>query len=259
MKKLIWVLVLMAMVATVKAEVPKLINYSGKLTDKQGNILEDKIYDIRFSLCTTQTGATEVWAEEHYNAQGRGVQTYGGGFNVVLGGTTPLPAFEQNYWIEIRINIKGTDETFSRQEMLSVPYAMRADDGTPKGAIIMWTDPDGMGECPCGYTRLNQFDGRFPRGAATYGATGGVDSHSHGGATQMGGVDHSHNYSGDTEINEKYQTGAAMATTSGIAPIYHAHRYSGTTGDSSQYLHTHGISSDSNIPRYFDVIFCLKE
>ncbi len=127
MKKLIWVLVLMAMVATVKAEVPKLINYSGKLTDKQGNILEDKIYDIRFSLCTTQTGATEVWAEEHYNAQGRGVQTYGGGFNVVLGGTTPLPAFEQNYWIEIRINIKGTDETFSRQEMLSVPYAQRAE------------------------------------------------------------------------------------------------------------------------------------
>ncbi len=127
MKKLIWVLVLMAMAVQVKAEVPKLINYSGKLTDKQGNVLEDKIYDIRFSLCTTQTGETEVWAEEHYNAQGRGVQTYGGGFNVVLGGTTPLPAFEQNYWIEIRINIKGTDETFARQEMLSVPYAMRAE------------------------------------------------------------------------------------------------------------------------------------
>ncbi len=257
MKKLIWVLVLMAIAVQVKAEVPKLINYSGKLTDKQGNILEDKIYDIRFSLCTTQTGAIEVWAEEHYNAQGRGVQTYGGGFNVVLGGTTPLPAFEQNYWIQIRINIKGTDETFSRQEMLSVPYAMRADDGTPKGAIIMWTGSS----CPCGYRRLNELDGLFPRAAASYsgGVAGGADSHSHGGDTQMGGVDHSHNYSGDTEINEQYQTGAAMATTSGIAPIYHTHRYSGTTGGPSQYLHTHGISSDSNIPRYFNVIFCLKE
>ncbi|MCK5218654.1 hypothetical protein KAR10_03980 [bacterium] len=257
MKKLIWVLVLMAMVATVKAEVPKLINYSGKLTDKQGNVLEDKIYDIRFSLWTANTGGAEVWAEEHYNAQDRGVQTYGGGFNVVLGGTTALPEFEQNYWIEIRINIKGTDETFARQEMLSVPYAMRADDGTPKGAIIMWTDPKGTGECPCGYTRLNQFDGRFPRGAATYGATGGADSHSHENYTQDSDA-HVHHLKIKSNGNDGYiNISKGDGTVVKAAGYIHDHLVDGDTDLDG--THKHKILSDSNIPRFFNVIFCLKE
>ena len=256
MKKLIWVLVLMAIAATVKAEVPKLINYSGKLTDKQGNVLEDKQYDVRFSLCTTQTGETAVWVEEHYIAQGRGVQTYGGGFNVVLGGTIPLPAFEQNYWIEIKINIKGKDETFARQEMLSVPYAMRANDGTPKGAIIMWTYPEGKGECPCGYTRLNQFDGMFPRGAANYGAIGGADEHSHTGTTSENGK-HTHAFSGSTSLVLK--TGSIYPNASNNPSEDHYHTFSGTTSEESVHSHTFTASSNSNVPRFFNVIFCLKE
>ena len=113
--------------ASALATVPKLINYSGKLTDKQGNILPDKVYNIRFSLWTAQTNGTEEWWEEHYEAQGRGVQTYGSGFNVVLGGTRTLPAFDQNLWLQLTVTINGTLETFSRQELISVPYAMRAE------------------------------------------------------------------------------------------------------------------------------------
>ena len=129
MKKSLSIIILSAfsciLAASAMATVPKLINYSGKLTDKAGNVLPDKAYDIRFSLWTAQTGGSEEWWEEHYITQGRGVQTYGGGFNVVLGGTNPLPAFEQNYWLQITVTINSTPETFSRQQLLTVPYSIR--------------------------------------------------------------------------------------------------------------------------------------
>ncbi len=131
MKKSLSIIILSAfcciLAASALATVPKLINYSGKLTDKAGNVLPDKAYDIRFSLWTAQTGGTEDWWEEHYITQVRGVQTYGGGFNVVLGGTRPFPVFDQNYWLQLTVTINSTPETFSRQELITVPYAMRAE------------------------------------------------------------------------------------------------------------------------------------
>lgn len=127
MKRLLLIGAIFLAVSQVYAEVPKLINYSGKLTDKAGNIVADRAYDMRFSLWNQPTDGTNVWSEEHYIAQGRGVQTWGGGFNVILGGTTALPAFDQKYWMEVRVTINSTPETFGRQEIISVPYAIRAE------------------------------------------------------------------------------------------------------------------------------------
>lgn len=137
MKHLAFLFVFLAMTTQVFAEVPKLINYSGKLTDKAGNIVADGVYDMRFSLWTQATGGTEDWFEEHYIAQGRGVQSFGGGFNVVLGGTTALPAFDQNYWVEITVTINSTPETFGRQEIISVPYALQVADNSVTGSKIV--------------------------------------------------------------------------------------------------------------------------
>ncbi|MCK5242794.1 hypothetical protein KAR34_10105 [bacterium] len=249
------------------AEVPKLINYSGKLTNKAGNIVADGVYDMKFILWDQETGGTEVWNEEHYIAQTRGIQVAGGSFNVILGGTSVLPDFDQNLWMELTVRIDSVDETFGRQQIVSVAYAMRAeeanhaktaDDGVPSGTIILWTGAS----CPVGYRRLTELDGLFPRGAGSYSGeyAGGADSHSHGGATQNGGVDHTHSYSGTTGTNpaSSSQSGA-MASTTGTAPIWHNHSFSGQTGGATAYLHNHAISSDSNVPRYFNVIFCLKE
>ncbi len=260
MKKLIWVLVLMAIAVQVKAEVPKLINYSGKLTDKQGNVLENKIYDIRFSLWTAQTGGAEVWSEEHYNAQGRGVQTYGGGFNLVLGGTTPLPAFEQNYWIQIRINIKGTDETFARQEIISVPYAMRAEYanyGIPKGGIIIWRGAT----CPVGYSRVTDLNGRFPKGATgNPGAAGGSTSHSHTGSIGDTNIDHTHNVNGTTS-HHGHEWDAGYGSHTAIAG--HSHTFNVTSGAmSANKTHSHSLTLNNAVnlwPPYLDVIFCEKD
>ncbi len=43
--------------------------------------------------------------------------------------------------------------------------------GVPSGAIVMFD-----AACPSGWTRFAALDNRFPRGSATYGATGGSTS-----------------------------------------------------------------------------------
>ena len=46
--------------------------------------------------------------------------------------------------------------------------------GVPSGMISMFDT-----NCPTGWTRFAALDNRVPRGAATYGGTGGGDNHSH--------------------------------------------------------------------------------
>ena len=101
--------------------------------------------------------------------------------------------------------------------------------GVPLGTIILWSGSS----CPSGWSRFTALDGRFPRGAATYGATGGSSTHSH-------------TYSGTTSrahfTDEAYARSAQCCTY----PQFHDHDYSGTT------------SSSDHLPPYLDIIFCQK-
>jgi hypothetical protein len=89
--------------------------------------------------------------------------------------------------------------------------------GIPSGMIAMFT-----GSCPTGWTRFSALDGKFARGASSYGATGGSETHSH-----------STNYS-----TQKYSSGTyyAGAVRSGTLSVY----------------------SSSHLPPYLDVIWCQK-
>ncbi|MDO8564146.1 MAG: hypothetical protein Q7R87_04005 [Nanoarchaeota archaeon] len=46
--------------------------------------------------------------------------------------------------------------------------------GVPSGAIVMFDTV-----CPTGWTRFTGLDGKVAKGSATYGATGGADTHVH--------------------------------------------------------------------------------
>jgi len=89
--------------------------------------------------------------------------------------------------------------------------------GIPSGMVAMFT-----GSCPTGWTRFSALDGKFARGASSYGATGGSETHSH-----------STNYS-----TQKYSSGTyyAGAVRSGTLSVY----------------------SSSHLPPYLDVIWCQK-
>jgi hypothetical protein len=121
MKKLILFVMActLAMIWTIaQAEIPKLINYQGMLTDDEG-IPIDGTHTLTFRIYDDTTGAgTLQWSE----TQG-GVQVDHGLFNVVLGKSATLnSAFDESYWLEVEVD----GEVMPRIRMTSVPYAYRA-------------------------------------------------------------------------------------------------------------------------------------
>jgi hypothetical protein len=123
----------------------------------------------------------------------------------------------------------------------------------PSGAIIIWTDST----CPDGYTRVSELDGRFIRGASSYGETGGSDRHRHGGSIGSVG-DHRHRYSGTTSSwvsnEDHFRTGDDDG-----ADDPHYHTYSGTTDPAGSHSHSLSIDDANNVPRYMNVVFCKRD
>lgn len=254
-KKLIVISILLMTLSLgkINADVPETINYQGYAKDGNGNLLQGTNHTVVFKLYTQLVGGTSVWGETHNN-----VNFTDGIYSLKLGSISsfdqpPLNSdFSKQYFLSVEID---GDIIEPRLQFSSVPYALRAKDGTPKGAIMLWTGTS----CPVGYRRATELDGLFPRGADSYsgGYISGADSHDHGGSVSSEG-DHSHTFSGTTGTNtQTLPANDAMADKHAIAPIWHTHQYSGDT--STSVKHSHNISSSQNVPRHFNVIFCIKE
>lgn len=172
---------------------PPLVRYQGQAVDAQGVPLEST-RNIRFRLYPAETGGAAVWDELQSD-----VPFEAGLFNVLLGSQVSLADVDwtQPLWLGVQIN--QDPELAPRQQIASVPLAIRAnvaeslatpittstinDDAhalVPSGAIILWTSAS----CPVGYTRLSALDGKFLVGGASYvSVAGGSNTHSHGGGT----------------------------------------------------------------------------
>ena len=75
------------LVTSAQADVPRLINYQGILTDTSGIPL-DGLYDLTFTIYGDSIGTPPYfWSELHTSV---GVDA--GLFNVILGSTSPFPA-----------------------------------------------------------------------------------------------------------------------------------------------------------------------
>jgi hypothetical protein len=99
------------------ADIPKLINYQGMLTDNLGNPLSGT-HDLTFRIYDDTTGGNLKWSETQ-----NGVQVENGLFNVVLGRNAELSlAFDQFYWLEVQVGA----EVMPRMRFTSVGYAYRA-------------------------------------------------------------------------------------------------------------------------------------
>ncbi len=246
------------------AQVPKLIRYQGQVVDSQGVPLEGP-YSLHFRLYDAQTGGTVVWEETQAN-----VPVTKGQFSILLGQVTPLTTmqWDQPCWLSIQVN---TDSELSpRQQITSVPLAIRAEtaeivktsgitDDTnqlmPSGAIILWTGS----ACPASYTRLSALDGKFLVGGATYqAAAGGSNTHTHSAGTYAS-QNHTHSvpYSGwtsngsgaDMSLLAMGKGGEAYArpTTNNVSGSGGALPITGTSG-----------TADSR-PEFATVLLCQKD
>jgi len=150
----------------------------------------------------------------------------------------------------------------------------------PQGIILM-----ADAACPSGWTRVSALDGLFVRGAASYGATGGVATHTHTGPSHS---DHTmdHGHDGVSHGHNQLDGGNTTTTAGGLnlyaGNIANAgmHAYGISAGSeklmssafavsvNGAYLYTGAptpaaggtgnTSADADLPAYISVIFCRK-
>jgi hypothetical protein len=103
-----------------QAEIPRYINYQGKLTDANDDPVTDDV-DVTVRIYDTETGGTALWTETQTVTVTRGV------FSILLGNTIALSGLDFNsaYWYSVEIESDG--EMTPRQRLTAVGYAINAD------------------------------------------------------------------------------------------------------------------------------------
>jgi hypothetical protein len=97
--------------------------FQGRLLRADGSP-ETAAQDLRFDLYTTLTGGSPIWFETY-----PATPVTNGYYAVVLGSKTPLPAAAfDGRGLYLGVSIVGQSELTPRLPVVSVPYALRADD-----------------------------------------------------------------------------------------------------------------------------------
>jgi microcystin-dependent protein len=165
----------LATLPAVAQSVPPLINYQGLLSDASGVPLASGSHDLVFSLYASPEATTSVWGPEAHES----AQVVQGRFNVILGSTVPLGAAFSGPDRWLGVSVSPEAEITPRQRVLSTPYAMTAQNGSPIGGVIMWWGnvadiPHGWQLCdgspitvgPLAGTDTPDLTDRFVRGAS---------------------------------------------------------------------------------------------
>lgn len=130
-----------------KADVPKVINFQGRLLDASGNP-RSGAFSMRFAIYNTSSGGTALWEETQLVNI---APEDGGVYSVLLGSINPINLdFTANYWLGIKV---GSDsEMVPRLKLASSPYAFTADrlsgNNVTKiiaGSNITLDPPEGIG------------------------------------------------------------------------------------------------------------------
>jgi microcystin-dependent protein len=142
--------------------VPSLINYQGTLNQASGAPVENGTYTISFRLYNSPTAGTLVWGRTY------DVTVANGQFNVILGasGGTTIPALVTDVsrafdgsarYLGIAVETDGTgtplaspEEIAPRQQILSTPYALNAQNGVPPGTLLPFAGSADIDQ-PLGY------------------------------------------------------------------------------------------------------------
>lgn len=154
------------------AAIPHLINYQGRLTDKDSKPLEG-VHSITFSIYNTSTtGSAPLWTETQSVTMQKG-----GVFNVMLGSVRNLDiAFDVPYWLGIKVD--SDSEMTPRQPFTSAGYAIRAENGVPTGTIQIWSGsntniPEGWLLCDGSTVSRTNYARLFTAIGTTYGTGDG--------------------------------------------------------------------------------------
>ena len=110
--------------------VPDLIDFQGKITDDNGNLINGPV-SLEFNIYDVETGGLPLWTETQ-----NPVFVSNGYFHVFLGAVTTVPDSLFNApgrWVGINVNNDG--EMTPRTRLGSMPYSIKSGNGNPVGSI----------------------------------------------------------------------------------------------------------------------------
>ena len=112
------------------SDIPKVINYQGKVTDTGGTPVADGTYSMQFRIYDAETAGNLEWDSGSVSAD-----VSVGVFEVLLG-DSPQPtldlSFDEDYWIEVQVD---SDIQSPRVKLGSVGYAYMAS-GLAPGTVV---------------------------------------------------------------------------------------------------------------------------
>jgi len=103
------------------SDVPHLIQYQGKATDKTSVLPLSGNHNITLRIYDSPTTTTILWEEQHLS-----VPLTNGNFSLQMGSQNALDLpFDKSYWLGLEIDNDG--EMLPRERLVSVPYAYYAE------------------------------------------------------------------------------------------------------------------------------------
>lgn len=119
---------------TAWADVPRVMNYQGRLAKPDGSILEGA-HTLSFRIYDAEAGGSKLWEEQHpieLAVQDNGI------FSVILGSLNAFGAldFNQSLWMSLEVDQGG--EMTPRMRLTAVGYALNADtlDGVDSAQLL---------------------------------------------------------------------------------------------------------------------------
>ena len=117
---LLVVIAVLLVISLAYADVPRQINFQGRLTDSSGKFITDGDYSLTFRLYSDSTGGSVKWTESRTVTVSKGL------FNVILGSDTPIPDSIFNYPdVFLGIQVESDPEMSPRQRLSSLGYSYR--------------------------------------------------------------------------------------------------------------------------------------
>lgn len=136
---LVSLLLVLVPVAVAQADVPRLINYQGRLS--AGGTPLSGTYTVTFSLYPEVEAGSALWSETHE------LQVSDGIFNVLLGSLAAFPAdlFSSRAELYLGVRVSGETEMSPRQRLASTPFSFQAAsaDAVRAGAVTTASIADG--------------------------------------------------------------------------------------------------------------------
>lgn len=171
------------------AQVPQLVRFQGIARNTgTGELLKEKDIKVKLSVLENSPVGISIYSDEQL------VQTNGQGyFSMNLGEGGP-DEFEQidwgaaEYYLKVEISPTGLGNDFDQlgdpQQILSVPYALMANNGVPTGTIVAWggdvtSSPVPFGWALCDGATVSGTDQKYKRLYSAIGTNFGGDPNTH--------------------------------------------------------------------------------